>query len=58
MYVSNAVKRPILRTLDVVDDVVSTLGHAPKKFFVEMARGADPDQKGRTTTRKQQLLWL
>lgn len=58
MYVSNAVKRPILRTLDVVDDVVSTLGHAPKKFFVEMARGADPDQKGRTTTRKQQLLEL
>lgn len=58
MYVSNAVKRPILRTLDVVDDVVSTLGHAPKKFFVEMARGADPDQKGRTTTRKQQLLDL
>ena len=51
-------KRPILRTLDVVDDVVSTLGHAPKKFFVEMARGADPDQKGRTTTRKQQLLDL
>ena len=58
MYVSNAVKRPILRTLDVVDDVVSTLGHAPKKFFVEMARGADPDPKGRTTTRKQQLLEL
>ena len=58
MYVSNAVKRPILRTLDVVEDVVSTLGYAPKKFFVEMARGADPDQKGRTTTRKQQLLEL
>lgn len=58
MYVSNAVKRPILRTLDVVNDVVSTLGCPPKKIFVEMARGADPDQKGRTTTRKQQLLDL
>lgn len=58
MGISNAVKRPVIRTLDVVHDVVSTLGYAPKKIFVEMARGADPDQKGRTKPRKQQLLEL
>lgn len=58
MSVSNAVKRPIIRTLDVVNDVVSTLGYPPEKIFVEMARGADPSQKGRNKTRKQQLLEL
>lgn len=58
MCVSNAVKRPIIRTLDVVNDVVSTIGHAPDRIFVEMARGVDPEKKGRTKTRKQQLLEL
>ena len=56
MWISNGVKRPIIRTLDIVDDVVKSLGRAPKKIFVEMARGADAAQKGkRTRTRKQQL---
>ncbi len=56
MWISNAVKRPIIRTLDIVDDVVKSLGRAPEKIFVEMARGADDAQKGkRTRTRKQQL---
>lgn len=59
MYISNAVKRPIIRTLEIVDDVVKTLGRAPEKIFVEMARGGSPEQKGkRTLTRKQQLLDL
>ena len=56
MYVSAAVRRPILRALDVTDDVVKALGAPPKKIFVEMARGGTPNQKGkRTKTRKQQL---
>lgn len=55
--ISNAVKRPVTRTLAVVKDVTSTLGHAPKKIFVEMARGAD-EKKQRTVTRKDQLLEL
>lgn len=59
MYVSNAVKRPIIRTLDICGDVVKAMGKAPDKIFIEMARGATEDQKGkRTQTRKQQLLEL
>lgn len=56
MYVSNAVKRPIYRTLAVVKDVVKAFG-APQKIFIEMARGGKPEDKGkRTKTRKQQIL--
>lgn len=56
MYVSNAVKRPIYRTMDIMHDVVKAMGHAPAKIFVEMARGATEDQKGkRTKTRRKQL---
>lgn len=59
MYISNAVKRPIIRALDVTGDVVKAMGCPPKKIFVEMARGAAEDQKGRRTlSRKQQLLDL
>lgn len=41
MYVSNAVKRPIIRTMTVLDEVVRTMGKAPRKIFVEMARDVD-----------------
>lgn len=59
MYVSNGSKRPILRALDIVSDVVKATGAAPKKIFVEMARGGTPDQKGkRTLSRTKQLLEL
>lgn len=59
MYVSPAVRRPIIRTLDVVSDIIKAEGCAPSKVFVEMARGADPDQKNkRTKSRKEQLLEL
>ena len=56
MYVSNAVKRPIFRTLDIVSDVTKAMGKAPRKIFVEMARGAAEEQKGkRTKSRKAQI---
>lgn len=59
MYVSNAAKRPIFRTLDIVTDVVKATGTAPKKIFVEMARGGTPELRGkRTESRKDQLLKL
>lgn len=59
MYISNAVKRPIIRTLDIVSDVVKAEGHAPEKIFVEMARGGDPKEKGkRTRSRYEQLTEL
>ena len=56
MYVSNAVKRPIIRTLDILKDVVKVQGRAPERIFVEMARGSNEDQKGkRTRTRLEQI---
>lgn len=56
MYVSNAVRRPIYRTLDIVKDVEKAFGK-PEKIFIEMTRGGLPEQKGkRTKTRQQQLL--
>ncbi len=59
MYVSNSVKRPIIRTLDIISDVEKAMGCAPAKVFVEMARGATEEQKKtRTKTRKAQLLDL
>lgn len=56
--ISNSVKRPVMRTLDVVKDVVSAMKCAPEKIFVEMARGVDENGKGRTVTRKEQILEL
>ncbi len=58
MYISRAVRRPIIRTISILDDIDKAIGKAPKKVFVEMARGAKEDQKGRTKTRKQHLLDL
>ena len=60
MYVSNAVKRPIIRTLDIVKDVVTAQGGKhPERIFIEMARGSNEDQKGkRTKTRYDQILEL
>lgn len=56
MYVSNAVKRQIIRSLDVTSDVVKAIKKAPQKIFIEMARGGTPEQKGkRTKTRFEQI---
>lgn len=44
MGISTAVKRPIIRTLEVVSDIVKIKKQPPKKIFVEMARGVDPKQ--------------
>ena len=53
-----SVRRSIYRTLDIVRDVAGVAG-APKKIFVEMARGSTPEQRGqRTKSRKKQLLDL
>lgn len=59
MYVSNAVKRPIIRTMDILKDIVKVQGHAPERIFIEMARGTNEDQKGkRSKTRYEQILEL
>lgn len=59
MYVSNSVKRPIIRTMAIIDEIETAMGCAPSKIFIEMARGATADQKNkRTKTRKAQLIEL
>lgn len=57
MGVSNAVKRPIIRTLDIMSDIVKVQKCAPKKIFVEMARGGDEESKNkRTVSRKDAVM--
>lgn len=59
MYISNAVKRPIIRTLDVLKDIVKVQECAPERIFIEMARGENEEQKGkRTKTRLDQIYEL
>ena len=56
MYISNAVKRPILRTLEITKELNKIFRCQPKKVFIEMARGATDDQKNkRTKSRKDQI---
>ena len=56
MHISNAVKRPIIRTLTVLDEITKTVGNAPRKIFVEMARDVDGSKKSkRTVSRLAQL---
>lgn len=57
MYVSNAVKRPIYRTLDIIKDIQSVCKTAPKKIYVEMARGQE-EGSNRKKSRKDQILEL
>ena len=58
MYVSNAVRRPIYRTLAILKDVEKAIG-VPDKIFVEMARGGDGSQKGkRKDSRLEQIYKL
>ncbi len=59
MYISNAVKRPILRAIDIVKDITKAMKNPPEKIFVEMPRGGTKEQKNkRTISRKQQILDL
>jgi CRISPR-associated endonuclease Csn1 len=56
MYISNAVKRPILRTLEITKELSKIFNRQPKKIFIEMARGAKEEQKKkRTKSRKDQI---
>lgn len=58
MYISNAVRRPVYRTLAILKDIEKAFGK-PDKIFVEMARGSDASQKGkRKESRLEQILEL
>ena len=39
LNVSPAVKRPIWQTLKIIKEIQHIMGTAPKKIFIEMARG-------------------
>lgn len=54
MYISNAVKRPILRTLDIVKELKYIMPTPPKRIFIEMARGEG--EKKRTKSRRDLIL--
>lgn len=59
MRLSNSVKRPVLRSLVIVKEVVKAVGAEPAKIFVEMTRGGVPEEKKtRTKSRREQLLEL
>lgn len=56
LWVSNAVKRPIMRTLDIMKDVTKVMGCAPKRIFVEVTRGGEEKaKKKRTKSRYEQI---
>ena len=55
-YVSNRVKRPIIRTLDVLSDIIKAKKVPPKMIFIEMARDVtDGAKKDLFASRKKQL---
>ncbi len=57
MYISNSVKRPIYRTLAVLDDIRKATKADPKRIFIEMARGGGEKGK-RTKSRRDQIMEL
>lgn len=59
LYVSPMIKRSILQTLKIVDEIVDIQKSAPKKIFIEVARGTKENLKGkRTSSRKDKLIEL
>ena len=60
LYISPANKRAVWQTIQIAEEVKKVMKGEPKRIFIEMARGATKEQKqrGRTVTRKQQLIDL
>lgn len=57
-YASPGIKRAIIQTIGITDEIVKIMGgKPPKRVFVEMARGDDKEKK-RTVSRKNSLLAL
>lgn len=56
LYVSPSAKRQIWKALQITDEVMSAMGGAPKRIFVEMAR--ESGEKKRSVTRKDRLIEL
>lgn len=60
LYCSPSVKRSIWRAVELVREIVQIRGYAPKKIFIEMARGgkAETPKGSRTVSRKESILNL
>lgn len=56
LYVSPKVKRPIYQSMLIVEELVKIQKQAPKRIFIEVARG--DEAKKRTVSRKAKLLEL
>ncbi len=56
LYLPKPVRRAVTRTLDIMKELRSLLPEKPDKIFIEMARGGEPEQKGkRTESRKAKI---
>ena len=55
-YVSPSLKRAILQTLKIYEEIRKITGRAPKKVFIEMARGGDETMKNKKIPAKQEQL--
>ncbi len=53
LFLPPAVKRGVWQSLKIVKELVSIIGHAPKKICIEVARG--PEEKKRTVSRRLRL---
>lgn len=59
MYLSPAVRRSVRQAIKIVDEIVDIKKCAPKKIFIEVARGSREEMKNkRTTSRKNKLIEL
>lgn len=59
LYVAPFIKRSIRQTMKIIEEITKTQKAAPKKIFIEVARGATEEQKNkRTKTRKDRLIEL
>lgn len=57
LYVSPSVKRPIIQSVKMLNEIVKVLGKAPKKIFVEMTR-TEGEKGKREASRKDRLMEL
>ena len=55
-YVSPSLKRAILQTLKIYEEIRKITGRAPKKVFIEMARGGDESMKSKKIPARQEQL--
>lgn len=55
-YVSPSLKRAILQTLKIYEEIRKITGKIPKKVFIEMARGGDESMKNKKIPARQEQL--